>query len=62
MNGGVGIMREYADSTIDSPQVVAVEEGGFITDLWEDKDFWTVEVIGNRLENPELITKIDSIK
>jgi uncharacterized phage protein (TIGR01671 family) len=53
MNNGVGILRDY--NSDDTYHVWAVDCGGVMSDLWEDKDLWTIEVIGNIYQNPELV-------
>jgi len=50
---GVGILFDYDEWPYQ--KVWAVIEGGVIEDLWEDDNLWTVEVIGNIYENPELL-------
>lgn len=59
INRGVGIWYEYdnPDMNDDGEEVHAVLEGGLVEDLWEDSDLWTVKVIGNTYENPELLNK-----
>ena len=52
MSNGVGILYDF---DCDRSKVVAVDDGGEMEDLWEDDDLWTVEVIGNIYENPELL-------
>ncbi|MDE1767155.1 MAG: hypothetical protein KGI27_12925 [Thaumarchaeota archaeon] len=53
MSGGAGILFDYSIND----EIVAVEEGGEIQDVWEDGTLWEIEIIGNQFENPELINK-----
>lgn len=58
MSYGAGILREKDPDNLFG-MVVAVEEAGYIDEIWDDDDLWRFKVIGNRFENPELIKKID---
>lgn len=53
INYGVGILRDWEDEK--ECIVYAVDQGGMLTDLWEDDSLWDIEVIGNICENPQLI-------
>ena len=53
MNEGVGLLFECDDS--ESNIVHAVTEGGQIEEYWNDPSLWTINVIGNIYENPNLI-------
>ena len=52
LNGGAGILSDWK---IETEPKYAVTNGGIIEDLWEDEEWWTIEVIGNIYENPELL-------
>ena len=52
---GVGLLFDF--SLENSEKVWAVDQGGVMSDLWEDIDLWDIEVIGNIYENPELLKK-----
>lgn len=52
MNGGAGIMHDWDDYAME---LVAVDEGGEIEDIWPDSTMWKIEIIGNLSENPELL-------
>jgi len=54
INYGVGILYDF-DETDANEECYAVTEGGQIEDIWEDKNIWEIEVIGNIYENPDLI-------
>jgi len=56
INFGVGILYDFAGDVLD--EIMAVDEGGQIEDVWEDEELWTIKVIGNIYENPELIKKL----
>lgn len=53
MTNGVGLLRDLLGSAPD--KTWAVDEGGAIEDYWDDEDLWTIEVIGNRFDTPDLI-------
>lgn len=54
VNGGAGLLYEWDEH---KQEVVATSEGGQIEDFWEDGDLWSIEVIGNIHQNPELLKK-----
>jgi uncharacterized phage protein (TIGR01671 family) len=60
MSNGVGLLYDYKASAPDKTWAVA--EGGLIQEYWDDEDLWTIEVIGNRFENPDLITPCEGHK
>ena len=53
MNNGAGILYDWID--FDEGICKAVLEGGEISDLWEDDDLWSVEIIGNIYEDKKLL-------
>ena len=56
LNNGVGIMYDWLGySCVRADDVFAVDEGGIIEEYWDDKELWSIEVLGNIYENPELI-------
>lgn len=52
---GVGLLVEYPDNNRKNPLVFAPKEGGQIEEFWEDQDLWTVKIIGNTFEHPNLL-------
>lgn len=58
MSFGAGIIREKDPENLFD-MVVAVDQGGYINEIWEDDDIWRFKVIGNRWQNPDLIKKIN---
>ena len=56
LNNGVGIMYDWlGHSCVRADDVFAVDEGGIIEEYWDDKELWSIEVLGNIYENPQLI-------
>lgn len=50
---GVGILFNYRDQL--SSVVWAVDQGGVVNEIWEDSELWSIDVIGNIYQNPDLI-------